>query len=232
MNDYSKDSLSSQREAIQRLLATHPLCHGVGNIKSMCTIAAINFALTDEVTDECPDCMSPVLHLWVIPVQDALPMDRLHSPNWTDTVPMAAGTNDGRDVERLALIMDWMWGTVLPQLQPLADKHGFGEKWIRMCQDRTSEAVFSVTTCDALEGSAVELAEGAARKAAHAAVAAQRAENARRAGAADWVAQAAVAADWVAQTSARAAQDNPAFWEAVDAEGLFRRLCCLPQVAQ
>jgi hypothetical protein len=33
-----------------------------------------------------------------------------------------------------------MWGTVLPSLQPVADKNGFGEEWRVMCETRTEAA--------------------------------------------------------------------------------------------
>ena len=232
MTNYANEPLSSQREGVEKLLAKHKLRHGVGDTKSMCTVAAINLALTDKVTDEQPDCMSSVIHAWVITVQDELPLDRLRSPAWTDTVPLAVGTNDGRDAERLALIMDWMWGTVLPQLQPLAVQRGIGAEWLRMCQDRTAEAARSVVVrrafapLDRNAFAGAEAAEWAARAEEWAARAAE---------AESWKATAAEAADraarvleWAAKVSAQCSDGgDPGFWGAVDAEGLFWRLCCL-----
>jgi hypothetical protein len=67
-----------------------------------------------------------------------------------------------------------MWESVLPTLQPLADKHGFGREWQTMTKKRT---------------------EAAARAAAEAAAAwaAEAAEPAEAAARAAWAAEAAAA---------------------------------------
>ena len=38
------------------------------------------------------------------------------------------------------MVMDWMWGTVLPAAQPVADTRGFGKAWRKMCEKRTEKA--------------------------------------------------------------------------------------------
>ena len=35
------------------------------------------------------------------------------------------------------LSTDWIWETVLPYAQPLADRYGFGSEWLTMCEERT-----------------------------------------------------------------------------------------------
>jgi hypothetical protein len=42
-------------------------------------------------------------------------------------LPEMAGTGREHEQERLAILMNWMWSVVLPQLQPIADKNAFGE---------------------------------------------------------------------------------------------------------
>ena len=58
-------------------------------------------------------------------------------------LPMAAGTGREREEERLALVMDWMWGTVLADLQGVADQGGFGAEWRTMCVEKSPEAAFA-----------------------------------------------------------------------------------------
>lgn len=112
---------------------------GLGTEESACSIAAINLALTGRLSDDIPACMSTVIGKWIIPVEDAMPDEMRNGPEWRRLLPLAAGT--GRDPERekarLALILDWMWSQVLPQLQSIADKGGFGNAWRAMCRERT-----------------------------------------------------------------------------------------------
>ena len=113
------------QEADARLrdyLASHELVAGIGTEESMCSVAAINLALTEKVTDTIPKCMSKIIGQWMMAVQDVMPWEIRNSSGWKCLLPMAAGTGREREEERLALVMDWMWGTVLPDLQSVADQ--------------------------------------------------------------------------------------------------------------
>lgn len=128
--------------ALAEFLATHELACGVGTEQSPCSIAAVNFVLTGRVTDDRPECMSAVIHKWVILMQDAMPKALRNSPAWKGALLVApgTGTDPANEAERLALILDWMWGTVLPQVQAKADENGFGRQWRTMCESRTAQA--------------------------------------------------------------------------------------------
>ena len=191
------------QEADARLrdyLASHELVAGRGTEESTCSVAATNLALTEKVTDTIPMCMSNVIGQWMIVVQDAMPSEMRNSSGWKCLLPMAAGTGRDREEERLALIMDWMWGPVLPDLQSLADQGGFGAEWRTMCVEKSPKA-----------------AGDAARAAGDAAWAAGAA--ARDAGAA---ARDAARAAGAARDAARSAGD--AAWERYDPVGLLARL--------
>jgi len=73
---------------------------------------------------------------WIVPIQDAMPDSMRNSFEWRQLLPFAAGT--GRDPEaerqRSELILGWLWNTILPQLQTVADQLGFGVPWADMCQ--------------------------------------------------------------------------------------------------
>jgi hypothetical protein len=158
------------QERLASYLDMHRLRHGVGNMESACTMAAINIALTGRVTDETPNCMSLVIGQWIIPVQDAMPLDRLNGPRWREAILRAPGT--GRDPvteqARASIVLDWMWGTVLPQVQPLADQRGFGDAWRRMCEDQTEEAAWAAWAAAAQAAEArASAAAIAAAEAAH-----------------------------------------------------------------
>ena len=118
------------QEADARLrdyLASHELVVGIGTEESTCSVAAINLALTEKVTDAIPKCMSKVVGQWMIVVQDAMPLEMRNSPGWKRLLPMAAGTGREREEERLALVMDWMWGTVLPEAARAAARAAAGD---------------------------------------------------------------------------------------------------------
>jgi hypothetical protein len=129
-----------QQQAILSWVSTHGIPSGLGTAEAACSIASINLALTGELTDRIPDCMSPVIGRWIIRVQDAMPADMRNGAEWKHLLPLAAGTGQEHEAERRQIVMGWMWVTVLPYLQALADKRGFGEKWRAMCQQKTRAA--------------------------------------------------------------------------------------------
>jgi hypothetical protein len=156
----------TQKAAIEVKLASMELPSGLGDEHAACSIAAINLALTGELTDSIPDCMSDVIGKWIIVVQDAMPHDMRNSQRWKSLLPLAAGTGKSHEAERLALILDWMWGTVLPTLQPFADKHGFGAEWSTMTTERTAKAAARAeATAEAARAAEAAAAARAARTA-------------------------------------------------------------------
>jgi len=131
---------AKQQQAIADLLATMTLPAGLGTEESACSIAAINLALSGQLTDVIPLCMSAVIGKWIIGVQDEMPAEMRNSAEWKRLLPLAAGTGRQHERKRMEIIMNWMWSTVLPTLQPIADRDGFGKQWRMMLQQRTTEA--------------------------------------------------------------------------------------------
>ena len=68
---------TEQQQAIASLVASMTLTQGVGTKESACSIAAINLALSGELTDRIPVCMSVVIGKWIIGVQDEMPSNML-----------------------------------------------------------------------------------------------------------------------------------------------------------
>jgi hypothetical protein len=116
---------------------------GVGTKEAACSVAAINLALDGRLTDEIPACMSPAIGRWMIGVQDAMPAEMRNSAAWRALIPLAAGTGRNHEAARLAIVMDWMWGTVSPQLQGIAESGGFGVEWRGMGETRTAWAAWA-----------------------------------------------------------------------------------------
>ena len=151
-----------EEQKIVEWLADHPtLTNGVGTEEAACSVAAWNLALTGTLTDTIPDCASEVIGKWIIAVQDSCPPEhgRGH-PEWLRLLPLAAGTGRAHEAERLAIVMDWMWGTALPSLQPVADKNGFGKQWREMCESRTADAA-DAARCAARYAAAADAAYAA-----------------------------------------------------------------------
>ncbi|HTN58940.1 MAG TPA: hypothetical protein VL043_11785 [Protaetiibacter sp.] len=197
-----------EQQRIASWLDEHPvLAVGLGNREQACSIAAINLALSGEMTDDIPECMSPTIGKWIIQVQDTMPAEIRNSAEWRGLLPLAAGTGREHEEQRRAVVLDWMWGTVLPSLQGLADERGFGREWRTMTAERTPESALA--------------AREAAREAewANAAWAAADAARADAAADAAWAAWAAAAwAAWAAADAAAAA------WAGFDPCGLLKRL--------
>ena len=213
---------AKQQQAIADLLATMTLPAGLGTEESACSIAAINLALSGQLTDAIPLCMSAVIGKWIIGVQDAMPAEMRNSAEWKRLLPLAAGTGRKHERKRMEIIMNWMWSTVLPTLQPIADRDGFGEEWRMMLQQRTAEAAKTASqaavraswadAADAADAAAVAADAADAARAAHAHVAA--------------VAYAAAVAADAAAVAADAAADatSPDAWQQFNPCGLLKRL--------
>jgi hypothetical protein len=212
---------TEQQASIASKLASMRLPYGLGNEQSACSIAAINLALSGRLTDEIPDCMSEVIGCWIIVIQDAMPGELRNSAKWKSLLPLAAGTGREQEQERLKIILDWMWGTVLPSLQPLADQQGFGEQWQKMTTERTAESANAAAMATWAEAHWVARATWAA---AEATGVANAAEAAHRVAKATWAAARAA--------EARAAEAGEDVWANFDPCGLLERLIKIDNNAQ
>jgi hypothetical protein len=168
----------TQETAIREWIAAHPtLAVGLGTAEQACSVAAINLALSGQLTARVPDCMSRVIGRWIIGVQDRMPANIRNSADWRDLLPLAAGTGRAHEAERMAIVMGWMWGTALPMAQPVADAHRCGAEWRAMCTQRTRDAAYAAAAAAAAYAAAAyaAYAYAAARAAANAAAAADAA---------------------------------------------------------
>jgi hypothetical protein len=157
MTDYTTD----HRLNLEAYLATHTLPKGLGHEESACTLAAINIAMSGKLTDDIPDCMSEVLGKAAIGLQDAMPDEMRNSQRYKQLIPDMPGTGRVQEKERLAIMLDWMWSVVLPQLQPITDDDGLGSEWRLMCEDKTADAAYRAA--DAARAAAYAAAAHAAR---------------------------------------------------------------------
>jgi hypothetical protein len=193
-----------QHNAIAEFLKDKHIPAGLGNKLEACSIAAINLAMTGELTDRVPACMSAMIGKWIIGVQDSMPDAMRNSQEWRELLPLAAGTGRKHEEKRGSILLDWMWDVVLPELQSIADDGGYGEEWKNMTTKKTAARA------------------ARAARAASAADAAYAASAASAASAADaaYAASAASAAD-----AARAAYAaSAAYWSRVDPVSLLARL--------
>ena len=216
--------MNIDQEKIAALLARMHLPAGLGDHENACSIAAINLALTGELTDDIPECMSKVIGRWIIVTQDAMPDVLRNSAEWKRLLPLAAGTGRTHEPERLALILSHMWTVALPLVQPVADAQGFGAAWNTMLTKKTAAEAEAASEAASEAMSEAAWAEAAAIEAAWAEVAA-RAEAARATSAA-WAARAAVraAAARAQAEAARAAE----VWEILDPCKLLADLIAAP----
>ena len=114
---------------------------GIGTRDAACSIGAINLSLRDSLTSDIPSCMSDIIGTWIISVQDAMPDEIRNAQEWRDLLPLAAGTGRLHETERMVIVLEWMWDTVLRQFRRYADEAGFQGEWRRMLEKRTQDAV-------------------------------------------------------------------------------------------
>jgi hypothetical protein len=227
---------ADQFNNIKTYVDTHDLPKGLGDKEAAGSVAAINLALTGKLTDTIPECMSLVIGNWIIKMQDTMPDAMRNSPDWKTLLPYAAGTGrePEKETERKGLIITWLWEIILPTLQPLADKRGFGRQWAEMLDKKTAEA--AAEAAEAAEAAYAAYAAAYAAEAADAVDAAEAAyaayaaaEAAEAAEAANAAAYAANAAAYAANAAAYAATETASsdFFAAIDPPKFLRQLIFL-----
>ena len=129
---------AEQSKDLKNLLSRVELGEGLGSPSMPCSIAAINIALSRELTDEIPDCMSLVIGKWIIAVQDLMPYGARNCRQWKELLPLAAGTGRDREKEeaRFNLLADWMWERVLPRVSTDKWPAEAVEAWGKMLKER------------------------------------------------------------------------------------------------
>lgn len=223
-----------QQQAIAAFLDGRTIVSGLGSDEAACSVASINLALTGRLTDEIPDCMSRVIGLWIIQVQDSMPDEMRNSDEWRRLLPLAAGTGRKHELERQELVLDWMWGA-LSTLQPLVDQQGFGDPWRQMCELRTAEAARRAR--QAAYDAAAEVAHLAADAASDAAAVGRACHIVNVVADAASAAVAAYCACDIADSAYRAADaaaftvvdDDGNTWQQMNPIGLLERLVAVSE---
>lgn len=208
MTDYTTD----HRIKLETYLASCVLSRGLGRKESACTLAAINLAMSGELTDKIPACMSKVLGSAAVELQDAMPDKMRNSLRYKSLIPDMPGTGRAQEQERLSVLLDWLWSVVLPQLQSIAEKGGFGDEWRLMCQDRTAYAARGAAYAAWHHGDHADAADVAVVAAVTAAARA---------------ADAATIATTVVNSAAAVAAYADSFWSAIDPIDVLERMTYL-----
>ena len=101
----------------------------LGTDKRACSIGAINIALTGRLSDCIPRCMSPVIGIFIMNIQDAVSEEMRNRAEWKELLPLAADTGREHTSEKLRalIIRYWMWSTVFPHMKGLANSNGAGD---------------------------------------------------------------------------------------------------------
>jgi len=82
--------------------------------------------------------MSPALWAFARKAQQFMPEELSATPAWAHAVSGVVGRSSPDDEQkRTSLVVEWMWATVLPLVQPHADRQGFGSSWSLMTERRT-----------------------------------------------------------------------------------------------
>ena len=131
------------RKRLWEYLYSHSLSAGTNTPHSTCSIGAVNLALGNGVIDRIPQSMSQVIGSWIINVQDAMPNRLRNSDGWKKALVASVDTmnNPAAEDRRLELILQTMWGKVIPILQPAADKGGYGEEWLMMSKTKSLASI-------------------------------------------------------------------------------------------
>lgn len=123
------DKIAKWQALFAERLKTQHIPTGIGEEGEECTVAAANMAISGKLTDECHPCMSPVITRWIIRIQDRMPDEMRNSDEWKNAAIGLIGSGRDHELERKEIILTWTWEKVLPYLQPIADRIGFGDQW-------------------------------------------------------------------------------------------------------
>ena len=98
---------AAERKKIEDFIRDRYIPEGMGDREAACSIAAINLALFNQLTDNVPACMSLPLGKWIIETQDEMPEDIRNSEEWKYLLPFAAGTGRKHEEARQQMIHQW-----------------------------------------------------------------------------------------------------------------------------
>ena len=129
---------------LRAYLSTRLIPVGLGAADAACSMAAINLAIDGRLTGTAPACMSDVIGRWITWAQDSMPAALRNSSEWRDLLPLAAGTGRNLEPDRLNVLLDWLWETVMPRLQRAADDASLRPAWQAMCSQRTAASARAV----------------------------------------------------------------------------------------
>lgn len=135
---YIKNLSEEGKRKIAEYLKDNILPIGLGTYHNACSIAAINLALTGELTDSIPNCMDLAIGNWIISVQDSMPDHLRNSKEWKLLLPEAAGTytssaeiQDARD----KILWKWRADVVFPIFKSMLMQAGMDEYAFKTIQD-------------------------------------------------------------------------------------------------
>ena len=186
-----------------------------------------------DAGDDIPEGMSPVIGHWIIAAGQWMPDEIRNSDEWNALLLRAERCGSDREAERRAILIDWIWDPVLKNLQSVADDHGYGTKWRRMCAERTGARAGCAgageptgrAACEAAwVGMAADSADDAARL--HTVIARLPVRDAADAAyAASWSKYVAAAAAHAATAAGIAARSTKkAAWATMDPVAVLRRM--------
>jgi hypothetical protein len=164
---------------------------------------------------------SPVIHSWMVGISEAMPASLLNSEAWCDAWRAALHTTELHEQERLTIISGWVWRVVLPSLQEVADAHGFGHEWRRLCENRSDETAREAI--DAAAGASLRnwcLSIGAVETAAYMTLELCCAHDVP-----EW--SLARLSALIATSVAKAKGSSDSVWSTLDPVGLLRELICV-----
>ena len=230
---YASSLSAAEAKRISDLLARPGLVlsEGKGDLRSPCSMAAINLALTGKLTDDTPLCMSEVIGMWVLHTQDEIPPALRNSGEWRALLPISAGTGRDPSAERARLdaVIEWMWPS-MAVAQQAADKFGFGTEWREQRTLRSAKAAAASADHAALEHGdekqdALISAGNATRKAIYAAFIDSPFRAAAAAQAVASVVYAVIGASDNGGSAQRVNQNLAAAWDWIDPIRMLRDLC-------
>ena len=112
---------------------------GLGCKDAACSMAAIRLAYDGKLSDLAPPYMSRVIAEWVILMQDNCPSVIRNSVEWRGALMYAAAAKRENESAHARVFTDWTFDTVLPCYQPIAEEHGYGDRWAHMVKERSKE---------------------------------------------------------------------------------------------
>ena len=144
MTTFIPEWTAEKEQQLVEYLETNELVKGRYQDNHTCSMGAINLVILGWTAEMIPSYMSKVIGNWIIGIQDYMPHEMRNSSEWKSCLPKSVNTGREKETERMKILVDWCWDTVLPTMQSAFTQAGYGVEYQQALHERDVDAIYSI----------------------------------------------------------------------------------------